>query len=251
MASHREVGDGRILGLARAVRHDRGVAGAMGVGDGLQRLGQGADLVDLDQDRIGDAPLGPDRQPPGVGDEDVVADQLDAVAEPVGQRLPAFQIVLGHAILDRGDRIGVASSARKSAISGGDSVRPPSHRVSPVAEEFGRRAIEREHDVAAGRVAGLFDRAHDEFERVPGRGEVGREAALVADRGRKAGVMSPFLRVWKISAPQRRASAKLGAPTGITMNSWKSILLSAWTPPLTMFIIGTGSITASSPPTER
>ena len=42
----------------------------------------------------------------------------------------------------------------------------------------------------------------------------------------------------------RSASAKVGAPTGITMNSWKSIGLSACAPPLTMFIIGTGSMRA-------
>ena len=34
---------------------------------------------------------------------------------------------------------------------------------------------------------------------------------------------SALFSAWKISAPQRSASAKLGAPTGITMNSWKSI----------------------------
>ncbi len=47
-------------------------------------------------------------------------------------------------------------------------------------------------------------------------------------------------RVWKISAPVRTASANDEAPTGITMNSWKSTLLSACAPPLRMFIIGTG-----------
>ena len=34
---------------------------------------------------------------------------------------------------------------------------------------------------------------------------------------------APLFSAWKISAPQRSASAKVGAPTGITMNSWKSI----------------------------
>ena len=51
----REIGDGRILGLAGAVRHDGGIAGALRHLDGGQRLGQRADLVDLDEDRIGDA----------------------------------------------------------------------------------------------------------------------------------------------------------------------------------------------------
>ena len=39
----------------------------------------------------------------------------------------------------------------------------------------------------------------------------------------------------------RKASAKVGAPSGMIMNSWKSIGLSACAPPLMMFIIGTGS----------
>ena len=38
----------------------------------------------------------------------------------------------------------------------------------------------------------------------------------------------------------RSASAKFFAPTGWTMNSWISTLLSACSPPLMMFIIGTG-----------
>src|SRR5262249_49859400 len=49
----REVGDGGVLGLAGTVRHHRGIAGLVGHLDSGQRLGQCADLVDLDQDRVG------------------------------------------------------------------------------------------------------------------------------------------------------------------------------------------------------
>ena len=44
---------------------------------------------------------------------------------------------------------------------------------------------------------------------------------------------------------------KVGAPTGTTMNSCRSIELAAWTPPLITFSIGTGSVAASSPPRWR
>ena len=57
VGGHGEVGDGRVLGLARAVADHRGVAGARGHLDGVEGLGQRADLVDLDQDRVGDALL--------------------------------------------------------------------------------------------------------------------------------------------------------------------------------------------------
>ena len=57
------------------------------------------------------------------------------------------------------------------------------------------------------------------------------------------------LSIWNTSEPQRTASFSEVAPTGMIMNSWKSIGLSAWAPPLRMFIIGTGSTWAPAPPT--
>ena len=54
-------------------------------------------------------------------------------------------------------------------------------------------------------------------------------------------------KAWKISVPARSASAKFGRPIGSTMNSCMSILLSAWAPPLTMFIVGTGSCGVRAP----
>ena len=54
---------------------------------------------------------------------------------------------------------------------------------------------------------------------------------------------------WNTSAPMRSASAKRSAFTGMIMNSWMSIGLSACAPPLMMFINGTGSTDAWLPPT--
>src|SRR3954453_11246386 len=46
---HREVGDGGVLGLARPVAHHAAEAAAVGELDGVEGLGQGADLVALHQ----------------------------------------------------------------------------------------------------------------------------------------------------------------------------------------------------------
>ena len=121
--------------------------------------------------------------------------------------------------------------------------------IGPVLKELCRGAVERQHDIRAGLVAGGVDRLHDEAKRRVGRRQVGGEAALVAHVGIVSGVLERRRRVWNTSTPVRSASAKLGAPTGMIMNSWKSIGLSACTPPLTMFIIGTGSSRAATPPT--
>ena len=78
--------------------------------------------------------------------------------------------------------------------------------------------------------------------------QVGREAALVADGGRQPALVQDAFSEWKTSAPMRSASAKVGAPPGTTMNSWRSIELCACTPPLMTFIIGTGSVARRPPP---
>ena len=59
--------------------------------DGLDRLRERPDLVDLDENRVADAALDPLAQAVGIGDEDVVADELQPPAEAVGQALPAVQ----------------------------------------------------------------------------------------------------------------------------------------------------------------
>src|SRR5579863_3350044 len=101
----REVGDGGILGLARAVRHDGGIASLVGHFDRAQRFRQCADLIDLDQDRVGTAVLDAVGQPLHIGDKQVIAHQLAFGADQIGQFLPAFHVVFGHAVLDGDDGI--------------------------------------------------------------------------------------------------------------------------------------------------
>ena len=86
-------------------RDDRGVAVAAAQVDGFEGFGDGADLVELDEDGVGHALLDAALQALDVGDEDVVADELNAAAELVGQDLPAFPVVLGQAVLERDDGI--------------------------------------------------------------------------------------------------------------------------------------------------
>ena len=117
--------------------------------------------------------------------------------------------------------------------------------VLAVLEELGGRRVEREHDVLARPVAGLLDRLGDEAQRFVGGFQVRGEAALVADIGVVAGVVQVLLQAsWNTSEPMRTASATVPAPTGMIMNSWMSIGLSACLPPFRMFIIGTGRVRA-------
>jgi hypothetical protein len=75
-SSDGEVGDERVIRLARAVRDELPVAVPATGRHGLQGLGDGADVVELDQRGVADPALdgtGDDRR---VGAEDVVTDNL-------------------------------------------------------------------------------------------------------------------------------------------------------------------------------
>ena len=123
----------------------------------------------------------------GVGDEQVVADQLHPVAEGVGEGLPAVPVLLGHAVLDRHDRVAVDQvgvvadhlGRRQRAVLAGQ-------HVGAVLVELGRRRVEGDGHLLAGREAGLLDGLHQQLAGLLVGRQVGREAALVADRGRQA-----------------------------------------------------------------
>ena len=84
---------------------DGGVAEAAAELDGFEGLGDGADLVDLDEDGVGDLLLDSLLQALGVGDEEVVADELDLGADEVGELAPAGPVVFGETVFERDDGV--------------------------------------------------------------------------------------------------------------------------------------------------
>ena len=71
-----QVGDERVFGLAGAMGDELPVPGPAAYGHRRQRLGDGADLVELDQRRVRDAPLDGAGDDGRVGAEVVVTDQF-------------------------------------------------------------------------------------------------------------------------------------------------------------------------------
>ena len=170
--------------------HDGAVVGVPCHRNGFHGFRERADLVHLDQDRVGEATLDAVGEALGIGHEQVVAHQLDLLAEAVGDRLPTRHVVFGHAVLDRHDRIpahqvGIiidhAADIERLALA--------LQLVLALLEELGRGRIQGQHDVLARLVAGLFYRLHDEGKGFVGGGEVRREAAFVTDVGVVARVL--------------------------------------------------------------
>ena len=185
VGGHGDVGDGGVLGLARAVADDRAVLVALGHLDRVEGLGQGADLVDLHQDAVGDRLVDPLLEPPGVGDEEVVADELAGVADGLGQQLPALPVVLRAAVLDRDDGV-LFGPADEEVDHLGDRLLGLGvvlQGVDAVLEELGRGDVEGEGDVGADLVPGLVDGGEDDLDGLLVALEVGGEPPFVADGG--------------------------------------------------------------------
>jgi hypothetical protein len=116
-----------------------------------QHLGQGSDLVDLHQDGVGDARLDAVAEQGDVGAEDVVADELDALAEGFGDELPTVEVVLGDAVLDRDDGVRLDECGQVGHVVGdGAGAALAEVLVAAVAVELRRGRVEGDRDVDAG-----------------------------------------------------------------------------------------------------
>ena len=184
---------------------DRGIARAVRERYSVERFGQRADLVELDEHAVRHVFFKTHFDALHVGDEKIVADELHAVAERIGEHLPALPVVLRHAVLKRDDRVGIAE--RDPHI---DHLLPR-HRDAALremiaavlgGEPVGAGRVHGEHEVLAGLVAGKLDGPDDGAQTVLVARKVGGGvAALVADAG---GVQHLGKGVEHLAAPAQR-----------------------------------------------
>src|SRR5216683_3422230 len=133
----------------------------------MKRFGQGADLVDLDQDRVGDPALYSLFETSDIGDEEVVTDKLNLAPESVGEQLPSIPVVLGHAVLDADDRV----SADPSLVEVYELQRGERHALAgelvvAVGVQLAGRDVERKRNLFTRFVSGLADGLDDELQSV-------------------------------------------------------------------------------------
>ena len=167
-----------------------GVTRGVGHGDGLQGLGEGADLVDLDEDGVTDALVDAFLEDPGVGDEQVVAHQLHLVAQAFGETLPPRPVALRQAVLDAEDGVlGAPVRQQVDHAVGVELATLALQVVDTVLVKLGAGHVQTQIDVAAQLEAGLVDGGDDGLHRRLVGAEVRGEAALVAHRRGQAALM--------------------------------------------------------------
>jgi len=165
---NREVGDESVFGFAGAVGDDAGVSVAAGEVDGVEGFADGADLVDFDQNAVGDVLVDSLLQEFDVGDEEVVADQLDFVAEFFGQVRPAVPVVLGKAVLERDAGIvvhplGVEADHVVGSLYGFVGFL---EHVFAVLKKFAGGGVEGDGDFFTRLVSSLSDSFENDFNRL-------------------------------------------------------------------------------------
>ena len=169
------------------MRDHRGEAGGLGHLDGFQGFGQRADLVELDQDRVADLLVDAALEDLGVGDEQVVADQLHLLADLVGQDFPASPVGLVHAVFDGDDRVALGQAGQVVGKAfGAEYLAFAGQVVLTVLEELGGSAVQSQSDVGAQLVAGVGHGLGDGGQGIFVGSQVRREAALVTHGGVQA-----------------------------------------------------------------
>ena len=154
--------------------------------DAVERLGERANLIHFDENRVRDAAVDGFPQELDVGDEEVVADELHLRAHGVGQLFPAVPIVFRAAVFERDD-----GKFLCQLLVIGNQLLDIALRAIGFLEhilllfcivKLRRGDIERDEDFFAELVARFFHRLDDGRQRVVRTFELRREPALVAHR---------------------------------------------------------------------
>ena len=152
--------------------------------------------------------------------EQIVTNELNFVAQFLSKQFPAFPIVFGTTVFDCDDWVFINPCSKQvNELSGSEGFAFAFKVVFAVFEELSGSNVHTQEYVNAWFVASFFDRCDDCCDCFFVGSEVRSESAFVAYSCVQAFFFQTDFRLWKISAPMRRASLKVGAPTGRTMNS--------------------------------
>lgn len=183
-AAH-QVSNKVVLGLTAAVGHHHAPSRALRHVRGLDGLGDGTDLVHLQQERVAQLLVDTGLDALRVGDEEIVTDDLNVLAHALGHLDVAGEVVLIERILNRDDGVvagqvvvNVEKRVRAHQAVGGADLLAEVVGVVLSVVELGSSHVKT--DVDAAGMARVGDGFGDDLESVVLVAELGRaKAALV------------------------------------------------------------------------
>ncbi len=101
----RQIRNGRILCLPGTVRYHRRVPCGFRHRDRFKRLCQRANLIEFNQDRISDAFIDSSLEDLCIGDKEIVANQLNLIAQFFSQYRPTRPVGFIQTVFDGNNRV--------------------------------------------------------------------------------------------------------------------------------------------------
>ena len=189
MQGAHEVTNEVVLGLTGAVRDHDAPASPLGHVAGLDGLSDRADLINLEQEGIAELLVNTGLDALGVGNEEIITDNLDTVTDLLGHLNIGGEVVLVEGILNGDDRVVLAETIVdvEQSIRGHDSVIGAGLlreiiSVSISVVELGSSDIKTDLDLAG--VTAVLDCLHDDLEAVVLVLDLGStEATLITNVG--------------------------------------------------------------------
>mmetsp|Transcript_40714 Transcript_40714/g.68147 ORF Transcript_40714/g.68147 Transcript_40714/m.68147 type:complete len:592 (+) Transcript_40714:461-2236(+) len=180
-----KVSDERILRLTGAMGGNGPVVALLGHLDALQGLCHGADLVNLDEDGVARGHADALSEPRGVGDEEIVPDDLRLGAQRLRHVYVPVPVVLVQRVLNGDDGVVLDPPVEDvDHLVGGEQfagIRLPElvPLAIPLVEQLRGCAVQGNANLSPGLVPGGFDGLHHELQSLV-VGQVRGEASLVA-----------------------------------------------------------------------
>jgi len=183
---HRQVGDEAVHRLAGAMGDKGAPAMELGQTGGGDGLGDGADLVELDQCGVGDLVGDGAGDNGGIGAEDVVAHQFDAVAKLLVEEFPVLPVVLGQPVFQQAERVFV----HQGGVIGDhfcavELALFAVQVVFAVLVKFAGGRVHGDAHLSAGLEAHRFDGGDDEVQGFAVGMNLGCKAAFITDSHRE------------------------------------------------------------------
>src|SRR3990167_4309602 len=212
-STHGQIGNGAVFGFATAMGDHCGVTGRLGHLDGFQGFGQGTDLVELDQDRVADRLVDAALEDLGVGHEQIVTDQLDLLADLVGQHFPASPVRFVHTVFDGDDRITLGQTGQVIGKTfGAEHFAFTGQVVLAIFEELAGGAVQSQGHVSAKFVASIGHGFSDGRQGVFVRGQVRCKTTFVTyGSAQTTGLQHSFQVMENFGAHAHGVGERLGA----------------------------------------
>ena len=163
-------------------------ASALGHANSLNRLGDCTNLIDLQEKGVAELVVNGLLNTAGIGDEEIITDNLDLLTKLRSDLLPALKVILLEGILDGDDGVlgnellvDVKELVLRDHLGAVVVGLLEVEVVELVLEELRSSDIHAKEDLAL--VAGLLDGLHNEVETLKVGENVGSETTLITDVG--------------------------------------------------------------------